>query len=272
MCRPCRLLAVPRSTASYRSRRRAPSEIGPLKVLVETLLVTLRGYGVRRMHQELRRMKVSATRSEVRRAYVELGRLKAPPARKKVRTTNSRHDERVYPDLVKGLKIERPDQVWAADVTYFRVKRRFAHLALVMDAFTREILGWSLSFANDAALTLEALRMARRSGRSPQIHHSDQGHNYAAKRYVLELGPLTRVSMTDAGRPQDNGRLERLNRTVKEEEIYWSEYQDLEEARDALESFVDFYNERRIHAALRYKTPKEALQAWKGLQKETPLT
>jgi putative transposase len=266
------LLAVPRSTASYRSRRRAPSEIGPLKVLIETLLVTLRGYGVRRMHAQLRRMKVSATRSEVRRVYLELGRLKAPPAKKKVRTTNSRHDERVYPDLVKGLKLERPDQVWAADATYFKVKRRFAHLALVMDAFTREILGWSLSFANDTALTLEALKMARKDGRSPRIHHSDRGSNYAAKRYVSELGPLTRVSMTDKGCPQDNGRLERLNRTVKEEEIYWSEYQDLEEARQGLESFVAFYNERRIHSALQYKTPKEAFREWKGPQTETPLT
>lgn len=266
------MLAVPRSTACYRSRRRAPSPIGPLKVLIETLLVSLRGYGVRRMHAQLRRMKVAATRSEVRRAYQELGRLKAPPAKKKVRTTNSRHDERVYPDLVKGLKLERPDQVWAADVTYFKVKRRFAHLALVMDAFTREILGWSLSYANDTALTLQALRMAKGSGRSPQIHHSDQGHNYAAKRYVLELGPLTRVSMTDTGCPQDNGRLERLNRTVKEEEIYWSEYQDLEEARKALQSFVAFYNQRRIHAALRYKTPQEAFQEGRESPTETPLT
>lgn len=271
LARCCRVLGVPRSTAAYRSRRRPASEDPePLKILIRTLLVTLRGYGVRRMHEHLRQTKVACTRSQVRRAYAEMGLLKKPPKKRRVRTTNSRHGEAVYPNLVQHLKVSRPDQVWASDVTFVRLKRRFAHLALVMDLFTREILGWSLSLANDTALTLSALQAAKKQGRAPEIHHSDRGHNYAAKRYVLELG-ATRISMAEAGRPQDNGHVERLNRTLKEEEIYWSEYRDLEEATASIGAYIEHYNRTRIHSALGYKRPNQVFKEWAELQTEAPL-
>lgn len=225
------------------------------------------------MHRQLGESGVSASRLQVRRAYAELGLLRRPPFKQRIRTTNSRHSHPLYPDLVKGRKAGRPDEVWAADVTYFKVRRRFAHLALVMDVFTREILGWSVSYANDTALTLEALAMAKASGRSPEIHHSDRGSNYASGRYVAELlRSGARVSMTGAGCPQDNGHVERLNQTLKEEEIRWSEYLDLEDARTGIQNYVGYYNRERIHASLGYKRPADVFEDWGDQQTRSPLT
>ena len=258
----CRALEVPRSTACY--RRKAPPEIDlrRLKDTIQTLIVTWHGYGVLRMYLELRGLGVATTRRSVRQAYVEMGLLKKPH-RRRVRTTNSRHSDPVYPNLVKGVKAMAPDHIWVADVTYLRVCKRFAYLALLMDVYTRQILGWQVAFTNDTSLTLEALRLALGSGRAAQIHHSDQGSNYASRRYVLEVqaaGAL--VSMAEPGRPQDNGFAERLNRTVKEEEIYFSDYQTLEDARVGVREYVRRYNELRRHSSLGRKKPSEVFREW----------
>jgi putative transposase len=265
-----RALDVSRSTACYKRKARLPADLSSLKHTIATLRMTFRAYGVRRMHLTLRGLGLGVTRRTVRQAYLEMGLLKKT-RRQRVRTTNSCHNEQVYPNLVKGVVATAPDEIWAADVTYLRVQSRFAYLALLMDVYTREILGWHVAYVNDTALTLEALRMALGAGRTPKVHHSDQGSNYAAKRYVLELAG-TSISMTQMGRPQDNGFAERLNRTVKEEEILHSEYQDLHEARQGIGAYVQVYNEQRIHSSLGYRKPSEVFRAW-VLQQEggTPL-
>jgi putative transposase len=258
----CRVLEVPRSTVCYKRKERLEVDLSRLKLVIQALLVTWRGYGVQRMFVHLRGMGVATSRREVRRAYAELGLLKKPH-RRRVSTTNSRHSESIYPNLVKGLEIQAPDHVWAADVTYFRVRSRYGYLALLMDIYTREIVGWQVAFANDTSLTLAALREALRSGRRPRLHHSDQGSNYAAKLYVLELQIAgVKISMTEVGRPQDNGFAERLNRTVKEEEILHCEYQNLEEARQGIAAYVRRYNEERIHSSLGYRKPAQAFREW----------
>jgi putative transposase len=259
----CRAFGVARSTACYRSRR-SPQKVDltRLKQTIQHELVSFGNYGVQHMYKHLQGLGISASRSSVRRAYLEMGKLRKHH-RKRISTTNSRHCEPVHPNLVKGVQVVSPDHVWAADVTYLRVKKRFAYLALVMDICTREILGWSLSLTNDTELTLSALRKGLDQGRAPKIHHSDQGANYASKRYVAFVQANgAKMSMTLRGRPQDNGFVERLNRTVKEEEILRSEYLDLNEAHEALEAYVHKYNNCRIHSSLGYKKPSQVFKEW----------
>ncbi len=233
-----------------------------LKHAIQTFLVTYRGFGARRMYELLRGLGVACTRRRVRQSYVELGLLKKRPARK-VRTTNSNHDGPYFPNLVKGLSVERPDQVWAGDVTYVRVGSRFAYLALLMDVCTRQIVGWSLESFLGVRLALQALDAALTTGRRPEIHHSDRDGAYAARLYVERLEACgAKSSMTGPDKPEENGYAERLNRTVKEEEVYQSEYQTVPEARDAIGAFVRYYNEKRIHSSLGYRTPSAVLREW----------
>jgi transposase InsO family protein len=222
------------------------------------------------MYAMLRRLRVHASRSAVRRAYVEL-RLLRRPAPRRVRTTNSRHEHPRHPNLVRELVVERPDQVWVADVTYIRVQRRFAYLALLMDVFTRRIVGWGFSLANDTRLSLQALEMALALGRSPEVHHGDQGANYACDEYVRRLQARgVCISMAAAGAPYENGYAERLNRTVKDEETRPSDYRNFIEARCGLETFIARYNRQRIHSSLAYKTPSEVFEEWMNLLGGTP--
>lgn len=255
LSRLCRLLNVPRSSLYYQPRV-PDADLGPLKELILTLRVSFPGCGVRKMYFYLVRDFTRYSRSQVRKAYQELGILgKARP--RKVRTTDSSKTEHRFPNLLQDLVLSGPNHVWAGDVTYVRVGARFAYLALLMDAFSRFVLGWELSFRNDTALILSALKMALKAGR-PQIHHSDQGGPYGSQAYVARLkGLKVRISMAGAGKPEENGKAERLNRTFKEEEIYRNEYSSLEEARRAIGAFVSCYNERRLHQALGYKTPSQ---------------
>jgi transposase InsO family protein len=222
------------------------------------------------MHLELAKTGIFVSRRIVRQAYIEMKLLKTV-ARRKVSTTNSRHEHPLYPNRVKGVQAVSPDHIWVADVTYLRVQTRFAYLALLMDLYTRQIVGWGLSFANDTRLTLFALQMAFRTGRRPEIHHSDRGSNYAAAAYTLELtGAGTLISMAATGKPQENGYAERLNRTVKEEEILLSEYLSLEEARQGLQAYVQRYNEDRIHSSLGYECPSQVFADWVKANKGVP--
>ena len=193
----------------------------------------------------------------------ELNLSAAPPARK-VRTTNSRHDFPRYDNLVKDLKIKRPDHVWVADITYIRLRDEFVYLAVVMDVFTRSIRGWHLGRDLDHGLTLAALKRALTIG-VPTIHHSDQGVQYAATGYVDHLKKLgVTLSMAAVGEPRENGFAERLMRTIKEEEVDLSEYADFADARRQIGRFIDaVYNVKRIHSSLGYLTPQEFEAQWK---------
>lgn len=250
----CRLLGVNRSTLYH---ARAPKrDLEPLTRLVCALRVTFPQAGVPYMYELLRRHQVACSRREVRQMYVNLGILGKRPARRP-RTTNSRHAHPTYPDLVKGVEINRPDQVWVTDVTYIRVSSRWAYLALIEDAYTRRIVGWAISKSNNILFCLEALDGALLTG-TPEVHHSDQDNCYASPRYIerlLRVGAA--VSMTATASPWDNGYAERLNRTVKHEEILLSDYQSMHEASQAIASWVELYNHGRPHSALNYCTPME---------------
>jgi putative transposase len=265
----CRLLGVPRSSIYYASRPAIDEAM--LKTALLDLAAEWPTFGYRRLTVMMQRLGWPVNSKRVRRWMDELGLCGAAPVRK-TRTTNSQHDFPRYPNLVKDLKIQRPDQVWVADITYIRLQREFIYLAVLMDVFSRSIRGWHLSRNIDQGLTLAALERALVLA-TPRIHHSDQGVQYAATDYVKRLRKLgVRLSMAAIGEPRENGYAERLMRTIKEEEVDLSDYQDFAAAREQIAHFIDaVYNVKRIHSSLGYLTPKEFEQQWQA-QRSIPTT
>ena len=257
----CRLLGVPRSSVYYTPRP------GADEAMLKTALLDLAGewptYGYRRLTAMMKRLGWRVNAKRVRRWMDELGLAGAPPVRK-TRTTDSGHAFPRYPNLVKDLKIRRPEQVWVADITYIRLHDEFVYLAVVMDVFTRSIRGWHLGRDLDQGLTLAALERALVVA-VPTIHHSDQGVQYAATLYVERLQKLgVKPSMAAIGEPRENGFAERLVRTIKEEEVDLSDYRDFADARGQIGHFIDaVYNLKRIHSSLGYLTPQEFEEQWR---------
>jgi putative transposase len=188
---------------------------------------------------------------------------------KRKRTTNSNHSFGRYPNLVMDLAIERVDQVWVGDITYIRLQQEFVYLAVLMDMFTRSIRGWHLARSMEVSLTITALNKGLAKGR-PEIHHSDQGVQYAANEYVKLLEQhAVKISMAEVGQAWQNGYAERLMRTIKEEEVDLSEYRNFTEAYEQIEQFLeDVYMKKRIHSSLGYLTPDEYEKKWNEQQKE----
>jgi len=258
----CRLLDVPRSSIYYAAQP-APDAEAMLKSVLLELAGDWPTYGYRRLTAMMRRLDWPVNGKRVRRWMQELQLTGAPPKRR-TRTTNSNHDFPRFANLVKDLEISRPDQVWVADITYIRLRREFVYLAVLMDVFTRCLRGWHLGRSLDQGLTLAALERALVVA-TPQIHHSDQGVQYAATAYVERLQKLSvQLSMAAIGEPRENGYAERLMRTIKEEEVDLSEYHDFADAHRQITRFLDdVYNIKRIHSALGYLTPLEFEQQWR---------
>lgn len=261
----CDSLQLPRSSFYYQPAKAAEDE-AELRQRLLQVAGAWPTYGYRRLSMQLRREGLALNSKRVRRLMTELGLAAKPPLRK-CRTTNSQHGFVRYPNLVEGLSIERPQQVWVADITYVRLGREFVYLAVLMDVFTRSIRGWQLGRSLDGELTLVALRRALAGG-CPQIHHSDQGVQYAAQRYVQLLEQYgVAVSMAEVGEPRQNGYAERLMRTIKEEEVALSEYESYAEAYQQIGRFLEeVYMHKRIHSALGYLTPVEFEGQWLAQQ------
>lgn len=264
----CRLFVCPRA-GLYRSPVLATDEPA-LRQAIERLAGAWPTYGYRRITVMLRRTGWVVNTKRVRRIMRQLGLAAEPPPRR-VRTTDSNHPFTRYANLVAGLSVTHPDQVWVADITYVRVQTEFVYLAVLMDVFSRRIRGWELSRSLDQRLTLTAWRRAVRRGR-PAIHHSDQGVQYAATAYVERLTALgVAISMAAVGQPKENGFAERLMRTIKEEEVALTEYRDYADARRQLGRFLDaVYNHKRIHSSLGYLTPAEFEQQWRAERSGSP--
>lgn len=252
----CELLGLSRSTLYYQ-----PILVGEddLEKAIDEIAGQYPTYGTRRVTHQLRRApyKMRVNRKRVRRIMAQKDLLR-PVKRRKRRTTDSDHPYPRYPNLVKELEIVRPDQVWASDITYIRLRQDFVYLAIILDVFTRAIRGWCLSRFLDQELTLTALRRALQTGQ-PDIHHSDQGVQYAAYAYVDLLKTCgAQISMATVGKAEENGYAERFMRTIKEEEVDLSEYRDFMDALDQIGNFIeDMYNHKRIHSSLGYLTPVE---------------
>ena len=247
----CQALEVPRSSFYYGAKRGDDEE-----VIHQILSIAQEfpRYGYRRITAELRRRGYRVNHKKVLRLMRKFNLLVRQA--KKPRTTIPAEGN--YPNLIKGLQITHPDQVWCGDIAYIRLKDRFAYFAFLMDVYTRAIRGWQISFSLDEELVVGALEKALEKAK-PQIHHSDHGIQYLSDRYVSLLRDAgVEISMAGKGRAWENGYAERFIRTLKEEEVYLHEYEDIHDARVHIERFIeDVYMHKRVHSALGYLTPAE---------------
>jgi putative transposase len=263
----CEVLALSRSSYYYLAASRDDEQ---LRLAIVELAAAWPTYGSRRLTAQLRREphELVVNRKRVQRLMREMGLVGRRKRAGQV-TTDSRHSYPRYPNLVAGLEVSKPDEVWVSDITYVRLRSEFIYLAVIMDVFTRIIRGWCVSRSLAVELTLSALEQALAKG-VPRIHHSDQGVQYAATEYTSRLVEAgVAISMAEAGHAEQNGYCERVIRTIKEEEVYLSEYRDFEEAREEIGRFIDYvYLNKRIHSALGYLTPAEFEQQWKQKQSQ----
>ena len=245
--------------------RLVPRPAGPdpdmeLRDALQRVALEFPSYGWPRMTAELRRRGWAVNHKRVYRLMRE-DNLLCLRGRKFVVTTDSGHGLPVYPNLVPALKLTGLNQVWVADLTYIRLALEFVYLAVILDAFSRRVIGWALDRTLEAALTLEALRMAL-AQRRPEpglVHHSDRGVQYASREYTQLLSNYhIQISMSRSGNPWDNAACESFIKTLKYEEVYRSEYRDLAEARSSIGEFLEkVYNQKRLHSALSYLPPAE---------------
>jgi transposase InsO family protein len=253
----CEFLELSPSSYYYQSKTVVADE--QLEADVREIAGRYPTYGTRRITHQLRRppYEYQVNRKRIQRIVRKNGLLRTIKQRK-IRTTDSQHPYPRYKNLIKNLEISQPDQVWVSDITYIRLHQGFVYLAVIMDVFTRCIRGWCLRRSIDQQLTLDALRMALQD-RVPQIHHSDQGVQYACYAYVDLLKEHdVQISMAAVGKAEENGYAERLMRTIKEEEVDLSEYNDFSDAHYQLGAFIqDVYMTKRIHSSLGYLTPVE---------------
>ena len=252
----CELLEL--SPSSYYYHSHPGSNVG-LEEDLKVVAGEYPTYGTRRLMHQLRRKPYGyvVNRKHIQRLARQKGLLR-PVKRRKIRTTDSQHPYPRYENLVKNLEIVRPDQVWVSDITYIRLRNGFIYLAIILDVFTRSVRGWCLSRTLDQPLTLLALQSALQA-HTPQIHHSDQGLQYASDAYVnLLKSHQVQISMATVGKAEENGYAERFMRTIKEEEVDLSDYRDFNDALHQIGYFIqDVYMTKRIHSSLGYLTPAE---------------
>ena len=230
---------------------------------IEAILLAFPGYGYPRVTAQLQRDGWAVNHKRVHRVMAEADLLQRRP-RRGVRTTQSENGLPVYPNLLSGCgwrQLTAPDQAWAADLTYVRLWEGFCYLAVILDLFSRRVVGWGLGRTLEATVALTALEQALAWRQPPAgwIHHSDRGVQYACGDYVHRLRAAeARISMTRVGAPRENAPTERLIRTVKEEEVALQEYHSFTEAERSLGRFIeDVYNTKRLHSALGYRPPSE---------------
>jgi transposase InsO family protein len=259
------LLGLARSTYYYASRSRTQQQV---EADIASVLGEYPTYGTRRVTHQLGREPYAYhfNRKRIQGIMRRKDWLR-PVKRAKIRTTNSQHPYPRYSNLVKDLVVTRPDEVWVSDITYIRLGQGFVYLAIVLDVFTRVVRGWNLSVFIDQELSLGAVRMGL-IHHQPQIHHSDQGIQYAAHAYTdLLKAHQIYISMAAVGKAEENGYAERFMRTIKEEEVDLSDYRDFADAQHQIGRFIqDVYNTKRIHSSLGYLTPLEFEAAWRSSQ------
>ena len=259
----CDVLGCPRSSYYYQTH---VAEEDELKSAIEQVASEWPTYGSRRITAQLRRQGRVINRKHVSRLLHEMG-LQSKRKYKRRNTTDSDHPFPRYPNLVQDLEITHPEQVWVADITYVALLTESVFLAVIMDVFTRCIRGWHLGRSLGGELTLIALQRALADHR-PEIHHSDQGVQYAAHAYAETLRAHdVLISMAEVGAAWQNGYAERLMRTIKEEAVELSEYRDYNDAYQQIGRFLDdVYMNKRIHSSLGYLTPVEFETAWQQRQ------
>jgi putative transposase len=227
---------------------------------IQRIALEMSCYGYRTITQELQRRGFEVNHKRVLRLMRE-DNLLCLRKKKFCVTTNSKHGFRVYSNLVPSLTIKGLDQLWVADITYIRLRNEFIYLAVILDAFSRRCIGWALESFMDTRLTLTALRMALacRVATKGLVHHSDRGVQYACGDYTdLLKANHIQISMSRRGNPYDNAKAESFMKTLKYEEVYLNEYENMKQARTDISHFLEsVYNRKRLHSSLGYVPPAE---------------
>jgi putative transposase len=253
IARQCALAGLSRSGFYYTPREETAENLELMRLLDEQYTRTP-FFGVRRMREWLVQKDYDVNPKRVRRLLRQIG-LDAIYAKPRLSVPAPGH--RIYPYLLRGLPIVRPNQVWGTDITYIRLRRGFAYLVAIMDWYSRYVLSWELSVTLDVSFCVAALAGALETAQ-PEIFNSDQGSQFTSEDFTkLLLVRKIEISMDGRGRAMDNIFVERLWRTVIYEEVYLNDYEDVMEAVDSLRDYFLFYNHERMHQSLAYQTPAE---------------
>jgi len=263
--RQCRLLGLSKSAYYYRAREQNGLN-GTLMMLLDEQYTRTPFYGVPRMTEWLKTKGYRVNRKRVRRLMRLMGLEAVYP---KPWLSKPAKDHKKYPYLLKGVVMERPDQVWSTDITYIRLKGGFIYLVAIMDWHSRYVLSWEVSTTLDAEFCIRALERALTLS-SPEIFNSDQGSQFTSVEFTGRLEAIgVMISMDGRGRALDNIFAERLWRTVKYEEVYLKSYETVKEARESLARYFHFYNTERLHESLGYRTPQEAYSEEGRIKKDS---
>ena len=249
--RQCELPGVSRSSVYYEPLGESEENLELMRLLDEQYTRTP-FYGSRTMAEWLDDRGIRVNRKRVSRLMALMG-IEAVYPKPKLSSPGEGH--RVYPYLLRGVDVDRVNQVWSADITYIRMAQGFVCLVAVMDWFSRYIVSWRLSVTMDLDFCVQALKCALRRGR-PEIFNSDQGSQFTSEKFTGELAVRDiAISMDGRGRCMDNIFIERLWRSLKYEEVYLKDYATVAEARAGIEKYFRFYNQERLHQSLQYRTP-----------------
>ena len=250
--RQCELAQIPRSTVYYEAQGESQANLELMRN-IDKLYTKRPFYGARRIAISLSQPNQPVSRKRVGRLMKLMG---IEAIYRKPRTSKPTPEHEVYPYLLRGLSIDRPNQVWATDITYIPLLHGFAYLVAVMDWFSRYVLAWRLSNTMDSSFCVEALQEALERFGAPEIFNTDQGSQFTSKVFTTELKTHgIAISMDGRGHFYDNIFIERLWRSVKYEEVYLRDYQSMPEATHGLGCYFHFYDYERIHQALGYQTP-----------------
>jgi len=252
--RQCEWAEVCRATV-YAHRKPRPERAEDLELLrrIDEEYTRRPFFGSRRMVQQLRDQGYAVNRKRVQRLMQTLGLAGMVPG---PHTSRPQPGHRIYPYLLRGVEVVRPNQVWSSDITYIRLARGFVYLVAVMDWYSRKVLSWRLSNSLDTAFCIEALEDALARYGLPEVFNTDQGTQFTSTAFTQVLkAQAIRISMDGRGRAADNIFVERLWRTVKYEDIYLKEYREVSELLLGLAAYFEFYNQERHHQSLGYRTP-----------------
>lgn len=256
----CRLLSISRSSYYYAPVSETAETLALMRV-IDAAFLDMPWYGSRQMVRHLRRQGHDVGRRRVRLLMAKMG---LSPIYQRPRTSDPHPQHRVYPYLLRGLAIERPNQVWCADVTYIPMRRGFLYLAAIMDWASRKVLAWRLSNTMDAGFCVAALEEALARFGRPEIFNTDQGSQFTSFAFTSVLrGAEVRISMDGRGRWMDNVFIERLWRSLKYECVYLHAFETGSELRAGLGRWITYYNHQRPHSGLAGRTPAEAY-GWIG--------